>query len=84
MRVIDQEYGSNSKPISVTCEDDGGVYEFEIVRHGWWEFLIDGYYCSECDCKLRKMKRKPKYCEHCGAKMDGKEGDHGRKRKISR
>lgn len=48
--------------------------EAEPVRHGRWEFLIDGYYCSECDCKLRKIKRKPKYCEHCGAKMDGKEG----------
>lgn len=50
--------------------------ETEPVRHGRWEFLIDGYYCSECDCKLRKIKRKPKYCEHCGAKMDGKEEPH--------
>lgn len=45
--------------------------EAEPVVHGYWDWLIDGYYCSKCDHKIRKLKRLPKYCERCGAKMDG-------------
>lgn len=41
------------------------------VVHGQWIWLLDGYYCSECDHKIRKLKRQPNFCERCGAKMDG-------------
>lgn len=53
--------------------NDAKTIDAEAIRHGSWEWLFDGYYCSECDHRVRNMKRKPKYCEHCGAKMDAKE-----------
>lgn len=45
-------------------------------RHGKWKINRDGYYpyCSKC-------KEEPEsgvmsdFCPHCGAKMDGKDGD---------
>ena len=44
-----------------------------LVVHARWEFGFTNYYCSHCDKKLRKMNKSslPKYCERCGARMDG-------------
>ena len=40
------------------------------VRHGQWEC---GGVCSECG--LDTAEHKPNFCPHCGAKMDGGEGN---------
>lgn len=76
MRVIDCEYDSNSEPFRVTCDDDGDVYEFEIVRHGRWNHDgprfkggVDWYSCSECGNS--NAAEWMKYCCMCGARMDG-------------
>lgn len=57
------------------CEmiDNAKTIDAEAIRHGDWEWLFDGYYCSQCNHRVRNMRRKPKYCEHCGAKMSAKE-----------
>ena len=62
------------------------------VVHGHWMGEGDGYadgdivydvwYCSECnfciDCGIDDPEQLPKYCENCGAKMDGERKDHGK------
>lgn len=59
------------------------------VRHGEWQGEGDGYAdgalvydvwrCSECDYCIDDgtddPERLPRYCPHCGARMDG--GDNG-------
>ena len=61
----------------------------EEIKHGHWIVVnkehgneTDGYWterllqCSECNCERRHSflrGEKPKYCEECGAKMDGEE-----------
>lgn len=85
MRVIDVEYGSNGIPVSVTCEDDGDIYSFEIVKHGKWipngdDDMDEGtWHCSECKYEiytgLSHIEEAQEqgfvlYCEHCGTKMD--------------
>lgn len=56
--------------------------DVEPIKHGYWikEFrLITWYRCSECDGCINEepyydytneIMHYPKYCEHCGAKMD--------------
>lgn len=54
------------------------------VRHGRWYMLDDcanaGLYCSACGRKVHHeefayKKLKSKYCPHCGARMDGGDGN---------
>lgn len=77
MRLIDVEYDSNSEPFSVTCEEDGAVHVFEIVRHGHWihklrQYEMDECNCSECEQLLTTaIGQRMSYCPKCGAKMDG-------------
>lgn len=79
MRLINadalMELARNHVNRTVDCNDIARFPTVDAapVVHAWWDFLIDGYYCSECDHKIRKLKRKPNYCERCGAKMDGGE-----------
>lgn len=49
------------------------------VVHARWEYLFGDYYCTNCDKKLRRSSRtkRPKYCERCGARMDGEVNDNG-------
>lgn len=61
--------------------------DVEVVRHGHWIkrfHLATQYECSECHKCINEethydfyndIMRFPKYCEHCGAKMDGVEGN---------
>lgn len=52
----------------------------DAVRHGYWIRLnrksfstCDSFWqCSEC---RHENARRTDYCPHCGAKMDGKEGE---------
>lgn len=53
MRIIDVEYDSKMNPISVTCEDEDGVYGFEAVQHGRWE----DDRCSECGVEAEYSTR---------------------------
>ncbi|MCM1059433.1 MAG: hypothetical protein NC452_03990 [Eubacterium sp.] len=58
--------------------------DVQEVKHGKWsdkmvgiqdEVFGDthfGFQCSECGAVLNKTK----YCGNCGAKMDGKDGEH--------
>ena len=55
------------------------------ICHGHWirqDSIVPYYECSECHCSIDQephynysdnIMRFPKYCEHCGAKMDEKE-----------
>lgn len=55
------------------------------IRHGHWiqqDRIIASYECSECHCSIDQEPHYnysdnimifPKYCEHCGAKMDDNE-----------
>lgn len=45
------------------------------VRHGKWEKLKDGYWCSNCCILEKDLKQEYNYCPNCGAKMDGKDGE---------
>lgn len=45
------------------------------VRHGHWEKLKDGYWCSNCCILEKDLKQEYNYCPNCGAKMDGKDGE---------
>ena len=51
------------------------------VRHGRWERhyceddgLPDGWQCSACS-EWYFFDNKPNFCPHCGAKMNGRDGD---------
>lgn len=46
------------------------------VRHGKWiakhnPWVDNCYVCSICDTQISFLGSKPKFCPHCGAKMDG-------------
>ena len=45
------------------------------VKHGHWEKLKDGYWCSNCCILEKDLKQEYNYCPNCGAKMDGKDGE---------
>lgn len=42
------------------------------VRHGHWEKIKSGYWCSNCCLVEKDIKQEYNYCPNCGAKMDGK------------
>lgn len=56
------------------------IEQLESMRHGRWiqkKTIPDFHYCSICGVahKMRVSCNKylmPRYCPHCGAKMDGK------------
>lgn len=71
MKIINSEYDANSKPISITVEDDGKIFEFIAQRTGEW--VQDGIYdrCTSCN-KLTIMphlKGLPyhDFCPRCGS-----------------
>ena len=48
------------------------------VRHGFWEqgdYYDMGDVCSECGYDSFREPCNYNYCPHCGAKMDGKDGE---------
>lgn len=48
------------------------------VRRGWWERNKLGnavFYCSECHEGVTMYPPTQLFCYHCGARMDGEEGD---------
>ena len=46
------------------------------VRHAYWiDHHSGGSFCSSCK-RWVPYNHHPKYCETCGALMDGKEADH--------
>lgn len=54
------------------------------VRHGRWERhyceddgISDGWRCSACS-EWYFFDHTPNFCPNCGAKMDGKDGEHDR------
>lgn len=61
------------------------------VRHGYWIVIDDDYewdeemgdefyYVIECECsecKNRTRANRPQYCQHCGAKMNGRGDSDG-------
>lgn len=57
------------------------VYDIPVanvveVRHGYWiDHHSGGSFCSACK-RWVPYSHHPKYCETCGARMDGKENDH--------
>ena len=58
MRVVNCEYDNEMRPISVTCEDDGDYYSFDLIPMGEW--IEDGYndipcVCSHCGGAVQKM-----------------------------
>lgn len=49
------------------------IANFQPVKHGKWNTIIDPYGKIEgwiCECG-RESKEKSKYCPNCGARMDG-------------
>lgn len=58
----------------------------EYVRHGHWIDIDTETYtwkirCSRCGHERSMMstgKTYPMYCENCGIRMDGKDGDDGK------
>lgn len=58
------------------------------VRHGYWRYYGENctgkvYLCSVCrfphnpnarDVELARVDENPRYCPHCGARMDGDPG----------
>ena len=49
------------------------------VKHGRWIFVRCGFYkkCSECQSVYENDGCPDNFCPHCGAKMDGKDGNDG-------
>ena len=48
------------------------------VRHGRWERPKNGnavFYCSECHDGITLYPPTQLFCYHCGARMDGEDGD---------
>ncbi len=49
------------------------------VVHGKWIELEDGdCKCSLCGCYHHAWEAHGYYCQHCGARMDGKENNNGK------
>jgi transcription initiation factor IIE alpha subunit len=68
--------------------EDAPTIEAEPVRHGKWlrglsitEEYMRGesmFYCSCCGSRIymtKRVKKMHKYCQNCGAKLDGKAND---------
>ena len=55
--------------------DDMPAADVVEVKHGHWEKLKDGYWCSNCCILEKDLKQEYNYCPNCGAKMDGKDGE---------
>ena len=82
MRVINYEYDRRSNPVSVTCEDDGETYTFQIIRYANW-VRDEGFtgimehteHCSLCGCIVSvsglytAYSTGYHYCPECGATM---------------
>lgn len=76
MRIISVEYDSNSNPVNIVCEDDGGCYAFRIIEKGQWIATqsADVYRCSNCKkavkmdmfCSSSVLRE---FCPKCGAEM---------------
>ena len=59
----------------IGCLEDTPTADVVEVRHGYWEKLKDGYWCSNCCILEKDLKQEYNYCPNCGAKMDGKDGE---------
>ncbi len=58
------------------CVDGKPTADVVEVRHGYWiDHHSGGSFCSACK-RWVPYSHHPKYCETCGARMDGKENDH--------
>ena len=53
-------------------DDNGDAIEISRVRHERWEWFKNGWMCDNCD---GWNNRATKFCPHCGAKMDGDDGN---------
>ena len=53
-------------------DDNGSAIEISRVRHGRWEWVKNGWICDNCDGQNNRVT---KFCPHCGAKMDGGDGN---------
>ena len=53
--------------------DNAPSIEAEPVRHGHWYWADNVRCCSMCG--QRSIYFEAPYCQWCGAKMDGKDGD---------
>ena len=51
---------------------DAPAADVAPVRHGRWEWFKNGWICDNCD---GWNNRATKFCPHCGAKMDGGDGN---------
>lgn len=63
----------------IGCLEDTPTADVVEVRHGQWQkyyksgtTVSDGFVSSCCDMW---NERETPYCPHCGAKMDGKDGE---------
>lgn len=56
-------------------ENQTPAAEVVEVRHGHWRKIKSGYWCSNCCLVEKDLKQEYNYCPHCGAKMDGKDGE---------
>ena len=71
--------------VEVVYMDD--IREMPIIeaepKHGWWINDKGLYKCSVCnnftitgwDIPIEQMNKTMKYCNNCGARMDGEEND---------
>ena len=53
-------------------DDNGNAIEISRVRRGRCEWFKNGWICDNCD---GWNNRATKFCPHCGAKMDGGDGN---------
>lgn len=82
---------ADSPPFTLLTPEEFAEYLYELptadvapVVHGKWYLLDDcanaGMYCSVCSRRVHReefayKKLRSKYCPHCGAKMDGGNGN---------
>jgi len=79
--------GDFAKAFKLICEklDDAPIIEAEPVKHGKWVNDNGLYRCSVCNnftitgwascIPIEQMNKTMKYCNNCGAKMDGEEDE---------
>ena len=53
-------------------DENGDAIEISRVQHGRWKWFKNGWICDNCD---GWNNRATKFCPHCGAKMDGGDGN---------